>query len=1003
MICNIQLLKLFLLYVLLNGEVKTVSCSFGDAIGKAIGRVFFGDIWAFDEYCGSKRTETEISTDDEEICALYNGSIHSRDQPKALENLRYLSSLAAKARETLHVLCAPNSWGYTDAKTAALADGYGIDEKLCGQELDNLIESLREVSPQSSNSGISNHNERFDLNRWLQLNSFGTMPPGLPYRSHLWLGDYETCLEAGNRLLDGGRSKNDGSTLGTRYCFGSFGRPRLRDDGIMGTFRLGLCLPKVCPSSDGITGGDEAYMNKLDTLVRMKTRSDYYFLTPASETGNASEIVREKELDYYDRNNHRLLSIYCPPTDDSELRKLIPKVSRENYGQTLINSFLLLFLPLAWIAALLFATCSIRSVKSMTTTEHTPTPQQRQQEQLDFQSKTKANEKICQLDGSELSENKAENLKIEEKTKADEEGAQKRDPLSNRGTLIRSGTSYGAPLTHIAQSFNLRRNLKAFFTVNDPVRDLTGLNAIKVLAMNWLILCHTYLLQMSYSDDLRPFRKRASLLGAFVLNGQHAVPAFFMISGLLYGYKFFKSNTKPYVQSSSLGQESKGKICSNFLKEYLQIVITRYMRFLPMYLLCYSYIKQFGHLIGSGPLWDYGLSRESDARQCRQESWLVPLFMLANFIPPFPQCIITSWHIANDVQTFLLLPFLMLVYEKDRQLGRVIAMVSFIFTHFTHAIQWGKSTNYNFSIFTMETFIFGPRYVVDRLSYDYVNPFGRFGTYFLGVLLADLLFANETKWKHKIGTMGDQSERKAIELDEQRAGQKGGSMGRESSNQSRKNTMESERCEKRLEEDNREEGAIFKVNKLFVWGVLCLSSLFVILLPHDPNSALSVYTPKWAGYPLLRLVIEIGWALMLYCLVSATKAHTSAGRPKRRQTPAGTEKKSCETLCSATGKQSPLAKTPDHYLRLPIWNVLAKLNYSIMLTHFTLAKWLIQTRTQLIQFTWIEFSQFMLLYLIFVYSFNLAVFILIETPLNGITNLLVLRLKNSHFFGVPRG
>lgn len=477
--------------------------------------------------------------------------------------------------------------------------------------------------------------------------------------------------------------------------------------------------------------------------------------------------------------------------------------------------------------------------------------------------------------------------------------------------------------------------------------ELAGLNGVKVIAMNWLMLSHIYGLMTSYSintfydDNGHEWSRwdRHQIIRALIYQGQHLPPGFFLISGLLAARKYLAAGPTG-------GQHTKattGKINA------IKMILLRYIRLVPMYLIAYTFVKKFGHLLGSGPLWDYGVSVQSETRQCQLESWLVPLLMISNFIPPFSHCIITGWHISNDFQIYLVLPFLLLIYKKGLSLlgypaGRLLALLVFIITHLSHVYNWHSATNFAFEQVAREPFLFGSSLVVGRMAFDYVNPLGRIGTYFLGVVLGEFLFSFKQK-----SSAPKSTGKKNVQTSE----------GKNSQNQLLSELVENIKNDGHspVVLSDKEEGNSFKATLTFLVGaVLFLTSMVSVVAPDDVKFLLGPQS-KTIAYPLVRLIAELGWASMLVGLLRG-RAWAS------------------------------------NWLRWPVWDQLIKLNYTIMLLHFTVARQVVLTQRQLFVFNYTNYFQLATFVILLTYVISLMVHLSIEMPLNKLIRLYLIKKIN---------
>lgn len=604
------------------------------------------------------------------------------------------------------------------------------------------------------------------------------------------------------------------------------------------------------------------------------------------------------------------------------------------------------------------------------------------------------------------------------------------------GTFFHKMSRVNSPqgCDEIMSSFSLCSNWRKFTNSRDLNPKLAGLNSLKTLAINWLMITHISMTILPYVKNLNELSSyyANSLHGPIVLQGQHGVPLFFTMSGIIFGVKYLrrrKANEGPEVS-------------------FKQMILWRYFRLAPMYLLVYAYIKKFSHLVGNGPLWDSGVSSQSEVRQCLVEAWTVPLLMLANFTPPFAHCLITGWHIANDFQIYLMLPFLVVAYRRSRVHGTLVVFAAFSLTHLSHIWFWATSENYDLIRLVRDPFRFGPRFILDRLALDYVNPLGRLGTYFLGVLVADLLLAldldqqtqiNEphmikvndlavqnqrqltTFIEHQYRQQSTTSEQVNVSVAKRGDHQRLNDKSRESMTAPSTTTS----VERPTDKDQIHDSllATFKDTCLLALGVLLtVMVLFSVLFPADGITFLGAYT-KALAYPSCRITIELSWSILLYYLLRTNQKGRGAGKARARNgradssssslslkattreaTDGTTATRTREKLLPAPGEENNNNNNVDdddenqrqffltRLLKLPTWNILVKLNYGLMLTHYALIRAIVQHQRELFLFTWANFFQFVTFILMASYLFAFTVHLAIEMPLSALAQLFVSRV-----------
>lgn len=534
----------------------------------------------------------------------------------------------------------------------------------------------------------------------------------------------------------------------------------------------------------------------------------------------------------------------------------------------------------------------------------------------------------------------------------------------------------------IGKSFAVRKYWHSLANSKHVDTQLAGLNGIKVLGMWWTMITHIIMITISNVHSSSAFNEhtRKSFFAGFAEMGQHSVPAFLIIAGFLAGYK-------PFKQSAS----NKPQQRESFGRSWLRMVAHRYLRLAPMYLVAYVYIRQFAHLLGKGPFWDYAVSEESEGRQCRVESWLLPILMLSNFVSPFSHCVLTGWHLANDLHSYFVLPFLLVVYRRSRALGNWLAAIAFVCTHLTHFYNFFMADSFNWSQIYAAPIAWGALNIIGRMAFDYSNPFGRIGTYFAGVILADVLVHSNMPHIGLALAAG---------------------------------------C--------------FMLH--FAIGIInCDTGFWNLAGPYS----------KFIMYPSNRVTVEIAYVLILYAVLgfqkqkrlssaarqtrpltaTTTTTTTTAADTQQRLLDAGQrqheEHKSSnverapnndtnnsrpddvehgdaedvskaaermavngstvvlELAAQSTRKAErsscgPIVRYVIGLLSARAWNVLVKVNFTLMITHFTVLRTIIHSQRALIVFNWPNFIQLSALCFFASYLFALIIHLLVEMPLTSL-------------------
>ena len=269
-------------------------------------------------------------------------------------------------------------------------------------------------------------------------------------------------------------------------------------------------------------------------------------------------------------------------------------------------------------------------------------------------------------------------------------------------------------------SFSLYKTVPAIMATHQPANAITSINGIRVISMFWVILGHTFLLEILYgvvANIQELFEKVPKrFLFQAVDNAFLAVDGFFVLSGLLVSYLSIREMDR-----------RQGKF------PFISFYVHRLLRLSPAYyLVVFIYFKVLPH-VGSGPLWIF-----IDSHYC-EKYWWTNILYINNFYPLFlfDQCYSITWYLANDMQFFIISPiFLLLLYQFWKIglaiiAGTMLASIAVIGT-------LAGITNANANIVQS---VLVSRFAVSNI---YEKPYCRINAYMIGIILGFVLYK---KWR----------------------------------------------------------------------------------------------------------------------------------------------------------------------------------------------------------------------------------------------------------------
>lgn len=282
----------------------------------------------------------------------------------------------------------------------------------------------------------------------------------------------------------------------------------------------------------------------------------------------------------------------------------------------------------------------------------------------------------------------------------------------------------GSTFHEYVRVFSALRGARELVTVKErSVRpgedDLSSLNGIRVLSLLWVMLGHTYLtiLSTSYGNFAEFIETAKTFSFQFVSNAFFAVDTFFVLSGFLAVYLLYKAVHK------SKGVLTFSRIGFTYLHRFLRITPT-YLVVVGVYALLFKYFYD-------GPLWDAGMDYIEST--CNSYWWRNILY-IDNFFDIQDDCIAWGWYLANDMQFFLITPWMVLLWYNRPMLGH-IAFTSITLASVLCCIV--LTVHFDLNLFGPLSKLYYPKdsSAVDYQNYIYFKPWARIQAYLMGMLL----------------------------------------------------------------------------------------------------------------------------------------------------------------------------------------------------------------------------------------------------------------------------
>ncbi|OMJ93323.1 hypothetical protein SteCoe_3675 [Stentor coeruleus] len=250
-------------------------------------------------------------------------------------------------------------------------------------------------------------------------------------------------------------------------------------------------------------------------------------------------------------------------------------------------------------------------------------------------------------------------------------------------------------------------------------------NMLKFLSFLWVIYGHCYVMKLSSSiinfERLGPMFQ--NWWGILSYGGFFAVDIFFSITGFFTCYFLL-------VQM----EKTKGKI------PWKLMYLNRYLRIVPTYAFVLGINYFLLPLLSNGPTWSN--TRSGTVGDC-DAYWWTNFIFINNFIPNGigNNCFGIGWYLANDMQFFLIGPFLVYLYFKTQKKIRV--WIFFLLIWILEGIlTFAITFHYNLKVNNMDSNNWRDGINIWFQLY-YIKPYIRFPVYLQGIAAALMFYYNE--------------------------------------------------------------------------------------------------------------------------------------------------------------------------------------------------------------------------------------------------------------------
>uniref|UniRef100_A0A1I7UWQ8 NRF domain-containing protein n=1 Tax=Caenorhabditis tropicalis TaxID=1561998 RepID=A0A1I7UWQ8_9PELO len=208
---------------------------------------------------------------------------------------------------------------------------------------------------------------------------------------------------------------------------------------------------------------------------------------------------------------------------------------------------------------------------------------------------------------------------------------------------------------------------------------IKSLDCIRAFSMSWVVAGHS-LMYFEFGETLLPLGNVGKhLWNHLFLNAVFSVDTFFLLSGVVVAYLFFKQRPKPHQIKSPL--------------TWILFYLHRYLRLTPPYILFIGFFVVYGPYI-QGPyaawMWNI-LIRQTDA--CKDNWWRNLIYINNYDTDQKTTCYGVSWYLAVDTQLYILAPIVLIALYFSFAAGAITIVAGCAGSIITTYILYGVYDN----------------------------------------------------------------------------------------------------------------------------------------------------------------------------------------------------------------------------------------------------------------------------------------------------------------------
>ncbi|KAK0160025.1 hypothetical protein PV328_007472 [Microctonus aethiopoides] len=262
--------------------------------------------------------------------------------------------------------------------------------------------------------------------------------------------------------------------------------------------------------------------------------------------------------------------------------------------------------------------------------------------------------------------------------------------------------------------FSIYTNTKFIFHTKNTSDSINAIHGLRFLGMVWIIMIHSVLFMSDYVDNrVWSMRMSEGIIAQIISNGTFSVDTFFLISGFLLAWIYFKDRKKMLDNKKIIN-------CIKW-NDFFNGIAKRIVRLTPSYMILLGIVEiNFGWYSKTSLFYMNERPHDTCAKY-----WWRNLLYINNFFGHETMCMSWSWYLSNDMQFFIIGLFLLVLSDVYFYTSATLLLILLLCST---AITGYISYSYEYtSTLDMQW---------NMLDIFYYPPWMRIGPYLIGIITA---------------------------------------------------------------------------------------------------------------------------------------------------------------------------------------------------------------------------------------------------------------------------